>query len=200
MLVNCRGVSYDGRQRWFYWVLVFGARNMNRLTVYVVCGLLLVGGCGESRVTRPGGKVLLPAEVAGTWQARGNAWKIVLTEDGHVASATIPLGNVEVRPGKTTKVEMADSGISTYKAGRCDVAYDPQIRELRVEVIVDQVSIAFMSERIAGNTKDVFIGPVSEDGKVWEADWLSFFNLGERFPMDPNAVGEGLVFDKVESE
>ncbi|HPD48349.1 MAG TPA: hypothetical protein P5279_08875 [Anaerohalosphaeraceae bacterium] len=92
---------------------------------------------------------------------------------------------------------MLDGSISNYKAGDCTVDYDARTRELRVEVVVDHVDIVFMTERIEGHTKDVFIGIVSPNGKVWETDWLSFFELGERFPMAPDAVGEGLVFDKI---
>jgi hypothetical protein len=167
-----------------------------------VCVLLLLAamsGCGDSlRNGRQPQK--LPDEVAGTWQARDNVWRIVLTPDGRVDSAQIPLGNVKIRPNKATKIEMADGSVSTYKAGDCTVFYDPDTRELRVEVIVEEVNIAFMTERIEGHTKDVFIGTVSEDGTVWKTDWLSFFDLGERFPMEPDAVGEGLVFDKIKPQ
>lgn len=92
---------------------------------------------------------------------------------------------------------MLDGSISTYKAGDCTVDYDARTRELRVEVVVEHVEIVFLTEQIEGHTRDVFIGIVSPNGKVWETDWLNFFDLGERFPVDPNDIGASLTFDKI---
>jgi hypothetical protein len=173
---------------------------MKKYTVGYLCvlaGLALILGCEGSGVRKGQG---LPDEVTGVWKARGNPWKIELSRSGTVKSALVPLGNVEIRPNKTTKVEMADGGTSIYKAGDCSVEYDPAGRQLRVVVRLDEVKIAFMDQRIEGHTEDAFLGTVSEDGSVWETSWLSFFDLGERFPMDPNSVGEVLVFDKVKGQ
>lgn len=165
---------------------------------WLICGWL--SGCEKPEQITSVGRVRLPAGVAGTWQARDNVWRIVLTESGQVDSAVIPLGEVEIKPNKTTKVQMDDGRYSTYKAGDCTIEYDAALRELVVAIEMEEIQILFMDNRITGNTKDVFIGTVSEDGKVWETDWLNWFDLGERFPMDPEGVGAVLIFDKVEEE
>ena len=62
-----------------------------------------------------------------------------------------------------------------------------------------KIHIVFMDNVIDGNSVDRFVGPVSEDGKVWTADCISVFDYGPRFPQDPNDVyAQPLVFEKVE--
>jgi hypothetical protein len=158
----------------------------------------LTGGCQNQFGP---GRVMLPPEVAGVWKAYDSPWKIVLSPDGKVVSAVIPMGEVEVRPNRTTKAEMLDGSISTYKAGNFTVEYTPQTRELFVTVEMKSIHIRFMNERIDGNSTDRFAGPVSKDGKVWMADWIMLFDYGPRFPQnvnDPNnTFGGQLVFEKV---
>jgi len=173
----------------------------------LICFVVLLAGCQE--VERPAdppigtnpGVVSLPESVAGTWQAREGDWRIVLDPNGTVASALIPLGKVWVRPNKTTKVEMKDGSWSTYEGGDCEVKYNPVKKELYVLIEVASLDIRFFDERIAGNSTDRFIGPVSEDGTKWTADQITQFDYGPRFPQDANDMyGGTVIFDKVEEE
>jgi len=160
--------------------------------------LLSIWGCPGPNGRRPG-KALLPPDVAGTWQARGSQWKIVVEPDATLASAVIDMGTVEVKPNKTAKVEMKDGSFSTYTAGECPVEYNPDTRELFVTVEVEEMHIRFMDNAIDGNSVDRFMGPVSEDGKEWTADWIKVFDYGPRFPQGPNDIAaRPLIFDKVE--
>lgn len=175
---------------------------MKQLVVLAGCAVVLLGlaGCQwQLGKSFEGGQTVLPPDIAGTWKARGEPWKIVLSPDGTVSSALIPLGAVEVRPNQTTEMEMKDGSISTFKAGDCIVEYMPDTRELFVCVEVEEFHIVFLDNRIDGNTIDRFIGPVSEDGKTWMADWISVFDYGPRFPQDPNdIIAEPLTFEKIE--
>jgi len=174
---------------------------MKQLLLLLFCGLyvVLLSGCqGPQESTSEDQKTALPPEIAGTWKARESSWKIVLNPDGTVYSAVIPMGTVEVKPNQVTKVEMKDGQFSTYKAGDCGVEYAPETRELYVCIEMDEIHIVFLDESIDGNSLDRFVGPVSEDGKVWTADHIAIFNYGPRFPQDPNDIyAELMIFDKV---
>lgn len=165
----------------------------------IACILPACSGCHKGSSRRPVGTTPLPPDIAGTWQARESQWKITLSTDGTVSSMRIPMSAEELRPNQTTKVEMKHGEFSTFKAGDCDVEYTPETRELFVEIKVDDMHIAFPGDAIEGHTVDKFMGPVSEDGKVWTTDWINVFDYGPRFPQDPNGiVAEPLVFDKIE--
>ena len=145
------------------------------------------------------GEAVLPPDIAGTWKAQDSDWKIVLSPDGTLSSAVIPMGVVEVRPNQTTKTEMKDGSYSTFKTGDCVVEYTPATRELFVSVQMEEIHIVFLDNVIDGNSIDRFIGPVSEDGKVWTADWITVFDYGPRFPQDVNdTFGGQLIFEKIE--
>lgn len=165
--------------------------------VFALCStVLLTFGCRPEPQSND--KVMLPAEVAGTWQARESPWKIVLNRDGTVKSAVINMGRAEIRPNETTKYEMKDGQFSTYKAGDCAVEYTPETRELYVSIEMERIHIVFLDNLIEGNSVDRFMGTVSPDGKEWVTEWINVFDYGPRFPQDANDIyPEPLVFDKI---
>ncbi len=174
---------------------------MKRKVAIAFCSVSLLGwaaGChGPAR--QPSVRRPLPGEIAGTWKARDSVWKIVLSPDGTVSSAVIQMGEVEIRPNRTTRVEMKDGSFSTYTAGDCVVDYTPATRELFVSIEMKKIHIVFMDNLIEGNSLDRFVGPVSEDGKTWTADWITVFDYGPRFPQGPDDLyAQPLVFEKVE--
>ena len=175
---------------------------MKRLVGLVECAIVLlwISGCqGPQEGASGDAKTALPPEVAGTWKARDSRWKIVLSPDGTVSSAVVHMGNVEIRPNQTTRMKMKDGSWSTFKAGDSIVDYTPATRDLFVSVEVEEMHIVYMDNVIDGNSIDRFVGPVSEDGKVWTADWINVFDYGPRFPQDPNNIfAEPLIFDKIE--
>jgi len=160
--------------------------------------LLTISGCPQTSKRQSTSKVFLPPEVVGTWKARESPWKIVLNPDGTVASAVIDMGTVEVKPNQTTKVEMKHGEFSTFKAGNCEVEYTPETRELFVSIEMKKIHVVFPNDSLDGNSLDMFIGPVSEDGKEWTADWIKVFDYGPRFPQDPNDIlAQPLIFEKI---
>jgi hypothetical protein len=109
------------------------------------------------------------------------------------------MGQAEIRPNETTKIEMKDGQFSTYKAGDCPVEYTPATRELFVSIELEDIHIVFLDNVIDGKSTDRFVGPVSQDGKEWTTEWIKIFDYGPRFPQDPNDIyAEPLVFDKIE--
>ena len=156
-------------------------------------------GCQTVTKQSPADKAILPSDVAGTWKAQDSPWKIVLSPDGTVSSAVIPIGEVEIKPNQATRVEMKDGSYSTFKAGDCVVEYTPTTRELFVSIEMEKIGIKFLDNVIAGNSIDRFVGPVSEDGRFWKADWITVFDYGPRFPQEPNDIfAKPLVFEKIE--
>jgi len=168
--------------------------------IILVLAWIILSTCGCPTNQRSANKVMLPPDIAGTWKARKDPWKIILSPDGTVSSAVIDMGTVEVRPNKTTKVEMRDGQFSTYKAGDCIVEYTPATRDLYVSVEMEQIHVVYLDNVIDGNSIDRFAGPVSQDGKTWIADWIKVFDYGPRFPQDPNDTYNGPVtFEKIDN-
>jgi hypothetical protein len=168
-------------------------KNVISILVCSFLTLVCLTGCNG-----PASSKAFPPDIAGTWQADGSAWKIVLSKDGKVKSALVSLGEAEVRPNKTTKFEMRTGEISHITAGDCIAEYKPVKRELFVSIELKDIYIAFPAEALTGNTLDIFKGPVSEDGKTWNAEQITVFNYGPRFPQDENdIIPEPIIFRKV---
>jgi len=173
---------------------------MKQLVMLAECAIILLGfgGC-QGRAVKSSGTKVIPPDIAGTWKAKNSPWKIVLSPDGTVSSAVIPMGEVELKPNQTTRMGMKDGQFSTYKAGDFDVEYIPAARELFVSIELEDMHIVYLDNVIDGNSIDRFIGTVSEDGKVWVADWINIFDYGPRFPQDANDIyAEQLIFEKLE--
>jgi hypothetical protein len=72
------------------------------------------------------------------------------------------------------------------------------MQELFVSIEMKKIHIKFLDNVIDGFSIDRFIGPVSQDGKLWKADWITIFDYGPRFPQDANdIVATPLVFEKI---
>jgi hypothetical protein len=195
---------------------------MKQSIILAGCCIILTGlaGCQEqSGKLFEGGRTVLPPDIAGTWIARGSPWKIVLSPQGKVTSAVIPLGEVEVKPNQTTKVPGPKGEPGFYEAGNFTVDYNPQGRELAVNIKIKQ----FYLERVLewnviskGSWEYFIVGDVLEDGKTWQADVFNSLDIAVLAP-DPNQItdkskfketarlrinlgdeeGENLIFTKV---
>jgi hypothetical protein len=120
-----------------------------------------------------------------------------MSAQGQVVSAVITPGNVRVSPNSTTKVEMQDGMFSTYKTGDFLAEYNPEIRELTVELQLEHMELHIGEGKIVGHKRDIFAGHVDAEGGTWEVIWMEMFEYGPRFPMDPESVGVPLRFIKV---
>ncbi len=169
-------------------------RRQGIILVCIVAVFCLTGGCNG-----PASSNVFPPGIAGTWQAEGEVWKIVLTPDGEVNSAVVPMATAEVSPNKTTEFEMKDGKMSHITAGECIAEYNPSTRQLFVSIELKEIYIALPADALTGNSFDIFKGPVSRDGKTWNAEWTNVFDYGPRFPQDENdIVPVPLTFRKVE--
>lgn len=168
----------------------------------------MVGGCSKPAIGSKTERQVVgqsaeafPSFAAGTWQQRDGVWKIVVEPNGVVSSIILPLGTVVVRPNRTSELKMKDGSVSTIVGGDFVSECEPTTRELQVYIETKEIHIRFLDHRMNGNRLDSFCGPVSEDGKVWEPNWIEIFDYGPEMPQDVNEIyPEPIIFDKVTTQ
>ena len=142
----------------------------------------------------------IPESLSGNWKAKEQVWEIKIGPEGRVESVLIPMGEIWIRPNQINTMKMIDGKISTFEAVNFEASYDPDLRELFAKISVPYFHVKIGNDFLEGNFEDVFVGPVTSDGKRWDAIWFHFFDYGERFPMDPNVAGVPVEFRKLESD
>ena len=185
---------------------------MKQLLVLFGCCVILSGlaGCqnanrGVEVIIEGGGE--FPEFLVGRWKADKHGWEFVFEPDGAISSAVISLGRVRIRPGEITTVPMKMGGKGVFEPGEWMVYYAPAGRELTVKISLKNFYMELGEDVLEGKSTDIFAGPISQDGKVWLADWTSFPDYTAHtakypnFKMsgDPNqGVTDSLIFEKVE--
>jgi hypothetical protein len=157
---------------------------------------------GVDVIIEGGGK--FPEFLVGRWKDAKKGWEFVFEPDGTISSAVIDSGFMAVVPseGIATKPMRMD-GKAVYELGQWKVQYSPDQRKLSVEVVVDFFHVDIGLHALEGYSTDWFVGPVSEDGTQWEAQWKSapvYIALTpepSELPVDPNDTIQTLLFEKV---
>jgi hypothetical protein len=181
---------------------------MKQFVVLLGCVVLLSGmsGCqnenkdadvqkedqGVEVIVVGGGE--FPRSFAGTWRPDNAGWEFVFEPDGNISSAVIDNGLLRVNPNeRVTTIPLIDDGVGTYELGKWVVQYTPMNRELSVEVVVDHFHLDMKTYGMMGHITELFVGPVSEDSKVWKAQWFTFPTVitlmpePYELPFDPNS-------------
>jgi len=150
-----------------------------------------------------------PEFLVGEWKADKDGWEFVFEPDGTISSAVISLGRVRLKPGEVTTVPMKMGGKGVFEPGEWMVHYAPAGRELTVKISLKNFYVELGKGVVEGKSTDIFAGPISQDGKVWQADWTGFpdytahtaeypnFNLSEGTDA---GISKTLVFEKVTEE
>ena len=177
---------------------------MKQLLVLVGCAVVLSGlaGCQKPAQTTPlisGVEVIIdgggefPQFLAGTWKTDKHGWEFVFERDGTISSAVIDSGMIRVTPSKrVATIPLKGGGKGVYELGQWTVQYSPDNRGLSVEVVVEHYNLDMVSFGLKGHSTDWFVGPVSEDSQMWEAEWFTFRKSTVwgpeplEFPFDPN--------------
>jgi hypothetical protein len=190
---------------------------MKRLLIFLAYALsvFLLGGCQSSSADRAGVKVIIegdeqfPEFLVGIWRADRQGWEFVFEPDGTISSAVISLGRIRLKPAEVTTVPMKLGGKGTFEPDQWMVYYIPATRELTVKIALKRFNINVGSNIIEGAGTDIFIGPISQDGNLWQADWTSFpeykahTDVYSNFDLsvDPNyGITNTLTFEKVPAE
>ncbi|MHC4314904.1 MAG: hypothetical protein ACYSW3_20850 [Planctomycetota bacterium] len=171
---------------------------MQRLLVLLFCGLSVfqLGGCQGSKsdvdvIIEGGGE--FPEFLVGGWKADKDGWEFVFEPDGTISSVVVSLGRIRLKPGEVTTVPMKMGGKGIYEPGEWIVHYVPAGRELMVRI----------------SLKNLFAGPISQNGKVWQVEWTSFPDYVAHTPKHPNfpmfektdyGFSKTLIFEKVTEE
>lgn len=180
-------------------------------TGFVVLLSVLVG-CqtahrGIEVIIEGGGE--FPESLAGVWKADKKGWEFVFEPDGTISSAVITMGRIRMKPGEVTTVPMKMGGKGVYEPGEWIVYYAPVGRELMVQISLKNFYVELGENSLEGKSTDIFNGPISQDGKLWQANWTSYFDYVAHtteypdFPMseDPNiGISQILIFEKVPEE
>ena len=190
---------------------------MKRFSVLVICGVLVIttlSGCQENLVRPEDRPVLVeiyddgefPQSMVGTWRAEEASCELTFEPDGNISSAVIALGRTRVVPGQTTTVPMREDGKGIYKPGQWVVTYSPVTQELSVEIVMEYLHLEFGDHLLEGNSKELFIGTVPQDGDQWQAEWVRMPNYvsytPERteLPIAPEEMTRPITFKKVPVE
>jgi hypothetical protein len=186
---------------------------MKRLIVLFGCVFLLLGGCQGLNRNKSGVKVIIegggkfPEFLVGRWKADDYHWEFVFERDGRISFMIFNMGAVEIIPGRTTTVPTQRGGKAIFKPGLCTVQYSPLSRELAVEIVMDYIHFEMGPQLLEGKRTDILAGEVSEDGKVWRADWFSlpdymaYATETKRLTIDPEESLIGTItFEKVEEQ
>jgi hypothetical protein len=159
---------------------------------------------GMQVVVEGGGQ--FPESLAGKWITESEGWELNFEPNGVISKAIFPQGRPRMKPGQTTKVPMVGNGEGVYVPGDWLVEYNPENRELTVKVSLKSIHIRMGNGSIDGKTTDIFVGPVSENGKIWNTIWTNFSEYtghtpqfpNSKMPTDPNGETNPLIFTKVE--
>ncbi len=187
---------------------------MKRLLLLFVCSLsaFLFSGCQSPIENTSGVEVIIdgdgqfPAFLVGRWKADKGGWEFVFEPDGTISSAVVSLGRVTMKPGQVTTTPMKLGGKGVFEPGPWTVQYSQEQRELLVEIAIDHFRVELGDNVVQGQTRDFFVGSVSEDGQTWWADQFSFPEYiadtkkhpNYKLAFDPNDnPRDSLIFEKV---
>ncbi|MHC4112648.1 MAG: hypothetical protein ACYSWZ_04825, partial [Planctomycetota bacterium] len=108
-----------------------------------------------------------------------------------------------------TTVPMKMGGKGIYEPGEWIVHYVPAGRELMVRISLKNLYLEMGENILEGKSTDVFAGPISQNGKVWQVEWTSFPDYVAHTATHPNfpmfektdyGFSKTLIFEKVTEE
>jgi hypothetical protein len=171
---------------------------MKKIWFVITClsaAALTLAGCGGERQVKSGVDVTIegggefPQFLAGKWKDKESKWEIVFEPNGVISSVLMGPIDKLMKPGQITTVDTLKgdkAGIGVYEPGEWMVNYSPASRELTVKVSLKNFYYEWGDELIEGDSIDIFGGPISQDGNVWQAEWTSFPHYIVSTPEHPN--------------
>jgi len=198
---------------------------MNRILVFLCCSILATAlfGCEQQNnnavnTPQPGvntgrradkfqtdesQKGEFPESLAGVWIADRFEWAFKFEPDGSILKLVhMVAGKVDVEEGGVYMEGPDEGTFAMFSIGPCETNYDPETRQLRVKTTLERFHMRLPTGDLEGWEEDYFDGPVSEDGKTWDADWRSYSWLDGAAPLDTDLIDsnpEKLIFSKIDS-
>ena len=182
---------------------------MNKIVFLLGCLFLAVvfAGCGEGNgpiSTRPDlspGRIkgnTFPPIMAGAWVAQTGdqaktQWGINFEKDGTISQIIHRMaGPIDMSEGGVYKDGPEDNTYMFVVMGPNSAKYDEETDILNVAINTELYHMKLPAGIVEGYIDDYFSGPISSDGKIWEAEWINFNQLertmtndGEEFFADP---------------
>jgi hypothetical protein len=182
---------------------------MKRLIVLAGFAVVLAGlvGCQDGdRVNEANVDVeeQFPEFLAGVWEAEmtDSKWAFQFEGDGSISKITHVLaGEVDLEEGAVYLEGREPGTYAVFAMGPCEAEYDANTRELSVKIILEHYAMKLPQGTLEGKSHDYFQGPVSEDGKTWNAGWKNYAWLEGAAPPDANEIEANpvpLVFTKLD--
>lgn len=155
--------------------------------------VFFVSGCGSDFrktkvvITGSDSRNGFPESLAGKWEAvvEKPVFSVTLNADGSIHSAVIPLGAVEMFPGKTSRFKTKYGGKGIFKPGPWKLYYDTDTKDLLVEIVIEDFYQDLGPHALKGNITDIFMGEVDIENGEWTADWFSYGKYTALLP-EPN--------------
>jgi hypothetical protein len=188
----------------------FRSKLMTRYFIIIaaICVLLLVASGCENGADAAGRRVELtesgfPKVMVGVWQAepKEQDWAIQFNSDGSIPKMIIPsAGPVVLAEGGTSREGPQEGTFYIFEMGPCEARYEPQTGMLKVKIVVDYFRMQLTNYILEGRIEDYVEGPVSPDGKTWQAEWRDYCWIEGAPPPDANTIEANpvkLVFKKL---
>ncbi|MBN1817308.1 MAG: hypothetical protein JW828_08095 [Sedimentisphaerales bacterium] len=142
--------------------------------IAMICSVFLFSlclGCQQNCLVVVEGGKPFPPEMAGRWKSDYGDWIIVFQPNGQIEWAQVPLGNIQLRPNQVKRFPTRFGGKGIFEPGIWEVHYNPDIRELAVEIVVKHFLQDVGNHSMEGHQTDFLAGAVSEDFTEWNVDW-----------------------------
>lgn len=149
-----------------------------------------------------------PEFLVGRW-VQGGGWELNFEPNGVLSSIRHNLGTVEMKPYYIARAPVVGNKEAVFKPGGWFVNYTPSTRILTVQITVEDFNFPMGEGTLAGNSADIFTGPVSNDGTIWQVTWTHFHDYNvhtkelpnAKLPMrDPEGDVIETVFEKVKEQ
>jgi len=165
---------------------------MKQLLIAMGCALILFGaaGCQNSRKTG-GDSVRFPDSVVGVWEVRSEdyQWGFKFECDGSISKMVhFLVGQLRLSEGGKYMEGLDPNTYAVFMMGPCEADYDPEMRRLKVKVILDHYEMRLPDGVLSGRSEDYFDGIISETGKAWDAEWRSYGWLEGADPPDADYI------------
>lgn len=115
-----------------------------------------------------------PEFLVGRWKDKKQGWEFVFEADGTISSGKAPILKESMILGQVNKFPTRGGGEAVYEVGDWTVEYEPSARTLNVYYVINNFYTEIGKNAMKGHSEDIFIGPVSQDGKEWTAEWYSY--------------------------
>jgi hypothetical protein len=181
---------------------------MKNLSTIVVCcvGFLMLVGCekasvqGKSKIEQ---RNRFPEIMVGRWEGgtTKSTWAFEFQPDGTILKMHHAMaGEVDLTQDGAYIVTDNPPISTEFYLAPCQAEYDPATNEVSIEVFMGYYKIQVYETVLEGNSTDIFKGPLSQDGKTWNAYWLDYFEIEGKKLKRETVKPRPIVFTKVDAQ